>query len=347
MTNEIVKYGNQLNAVPFRNFKPTEMNLFFSIVSRMRDKGTRKVTFTFDELKELSNFSRNGDNKNSFFEVAKKTYGKMLGLNMFNESDGEFHAWVLFTDFVVSQRQQSVTISVNPELQPVLNKIINWTRFGLKEFVDLRSSYSKTMFRLLKQYRTKGERYYPIEEFRYLLDIPNSYRASTIDDRVLKPIKEELSPIFAGFKCQKIYKESKIKKGKKKKSGGKGLKILGYKFTWKPEDPNKDDFKQLFDEQYKIDNVKNNPELNSSEKKHAIDKLLKLPLGTTKDLDVPTLTMLKMAGIEFEKSKSRVKKRRDAKEHHVLETLPDWAKDKSDKLQNKKANKNIMPWERY
>lgn len=328
MSNEIVKYGNQLNAVPFRNFKSNEMNLFFSIVSRMREKGTRKVTFQFDELKRLSNFSRNGDNGNSFYEFSKSTYTKMLGLNMFNEEDGEFHAWVLFTDFVISNHSKTITISVNPDLQPVLNNIAQWTRFGLEEFVNLRSSYSKTMFRLLKQYRTQGKKYYSIDEFRYLLDIPDSYRASTIDDRVLGPIKEELSPIFAGFKIKKEYR------GYKK--GGKGSKIIGYTFTFKPEDPNKNDFKQLFDDQHKIDNVKNNNDLSNDQKKRAIDKILGIPIGSTTDLSVSTF---EMTNSNFEN-----KKRRYVKKHNVSETLPKWA---DDDYKNSNNDKSKMPWERY
>jgi len=33
------------------------MNLFFSIVSRMRDKGDETVRFSFDQLKELSAYN--------------------------------------------------------------------------------------------------------------------------------------------------------------------------------------------------------------------------------------------------------------------------------------------------
>ncbi len=32
------------------------MNLFFSIVSRMREKGDKTVRLTFDQLKDLSNY---------------------------------------------------------------------------------------------------------------------------------------------------------------------------------------------------------------------------------------------------------------------------------------------------
>ncbi|WP_368824253.1 RepB family plasmid replication initiator protein (plasmid) [Lactiplantibacillus pentosus] len=54
MSNELVKYDPELNTIPLRRFTPVEMNLFFSVVSRMRDKGDDTVRFTFDQLKELS-----------------------------------------------------------------------------------------------------------------------------------------------------------------------------------------------------------------------------------------------------------------------------------------------------
>ncbi|HAQ0049568.1 TPA: replication initiation protein, partial [Enterococcus faecium] len=54
MANEIVKYHHELNTIPLRKFTSVEMNLFFSIVSRMRDVGDKKVQFTFEQLKDLS-----------------------------------------------------------------------------------------------------------------------------------------------------------------------------------------------------------------------------------------------------------------------------------------------------
>ncbi|MGX6973413.1 RepB family plasmid replication initiator protein, partial [Vagococcus lutrae] len=56
MANELVKYHSELNTIPLRKFSPVQMNLFFSIVSRMRDKGQNKVTFTFEQLKDLSDY---------------------------------------------------------------------------------------------------------------------------------------------------------------------------------------------------------------------------------------------------------------------------------------------------
>ncbi|MCI0131462.1 RepB family plasmid replication initiator protein, partial [Vagococcus sp. CY53-2] len=44
MVNELVKHHTELNTIPLRKFTPVQMNLFFSIISRMRDKGQNKVT---------------------------------------------------------------------------------------------------------------------------------------------------------------------------------------------------------------------------------------------------------------------------------------------------------------
>ncbi|MEN3245523.1 replication initiation protein [Fructilactobacillus sanfranciscensis] len=268
MSNEIVKYGNALNSVAFRKFNAREMNLFFSIVSRMRNKGSRKVTFTFDELKELSRYKQHGS---KFREDLKSTYNKMLSLNMWYDEGNVAGAWVLFTGFKINFEKSEATISVNPELQPVLNKIASWTRFGLEQFANLRSTYAKTMFRLLKQYRIVGRREFSMEEFRALLDVPKSYGSDAIDRRVLKPIKEELSSIFAGLSVRK-------------KRGGRGGKVVGYIFTWKPEPKNKDDFKksEYWEETNAINNIKNNPELTDNEKFRAIDKVKGLRMGSTK-----------------------------------------------------------------
>ncbi|WP_200781735.1 RepB family plasmid replication initiator protein, partial [Enterococcus faecium] len=58
MANEIVKYEPELNTIPLRKFTPIEMNLFFSIVSRMRDKGNQKIRFYFSQLKDLSAYKQ-------------------------------------------------------------------------------------------------------------------------------------------------------------------------------------------------------------------------------------------------------------------------------------------------
>ena len=60
-TNVITKYGNRLNDIPLRRFNAREMHLFFTIVARVRVKGTEKVVLTFGELMDLTKYTQQGE----------------------------------------------------------------------------------------------------------------------------------------------------------------------------------------------------------------------------------------------------------------------------------------------
>ena len=57
MKKEVIVYKNDMNSIPMRNFNPIEIDLFFTIIGQMRDKGINEITFTFSELKNLSNYN--------------------------------------------------------------------------------------------------------------------------------------------------------------------------------------------------------------------------------------------------------------------------------------------------
>ena len=78
MANEIIKYDSELNTIPLKQFTPVEMNLFFSIISRMRDKKDETVVFSFEQLKELSDYKPTANKR--FIDDLRKTYLKLLSL---------------------------------------------------------------------------------------------------------------------------------------------------------------------------------------------------------------------------------------------------------------------------
>ncbi|MDA5391324.1 replication initiation protein [Loigolactobacillus backii] len=273
MSNEIVKYDPELNTIPLRKFTPVEMNLFFSIVSRMRDKGDETVRFSFDQLKELSAYKPTANNR--FIDDIESTYQKILGLRFGRRSKDGLHRefFVMFTEFEINGHADDpyVDIKIYPKAIKLLNELESWVRYALSEFRDLKSSYAKTMFRLLKQFRTTGYAYFSVADFNELLDVPKSYKSSNINQSVLKPIKEELTPLFRGLTVRKKY-------GK-----GRGKPVIGYSFTWKPEKKDANDFSQgqFQDERQKLFNIQHNAELTEQEKWRAIDKVKGLTLGST------------------------------------------------------------------
>lgn len=232
MVNEIVKYHHELNTIPLRKFTPVEMNLFFSIVSRMREKGDKTVRFTFDQLKDLSNYKATANVR--FVDDLKTTYEKILSLRFGRRSESglSYEMFVMFTKFKINgdTPEPYVDIQIFEDALPLLNGLDSWVRYSLQQFNELQSSYSKTMFRLLKQFRTKGYAYFSKEDFHELLDIPKSYKQPDIDKRVIKPIRQELTAIFKGLTIKKKY-------GK-----GRGKPVIGYQFSFKPEIKQADDF---------------------------------------------------------------------------------------------------------
>lgn len=89
----------------------------------------------------------------------------------------------------------------------------------MDEFVDVKSTYAKTAYRLFKQWKTIGKVKYGIDEFKAKFDIPKSYNISAIDRAVIKPIMSELPAYFENLKVKKL------------KSNSRGTPVIGYEFT--------------------------------------------------------------------------------------------------------------------
>lgn len=221
--NNLVIYKNEFNTVPLRSFTSTEMDLLFSIMSQLRDKGLTEIEFNFNDLKHLSNYNKETA-IDSFISDLEKAYDKLIRLDVKIGSSEEWTKFVFFTKYTISKANKRITIAVNSEFMPIINNLTgNFTRFELEEFTQLSSSYSKEVYRLLKQFRKTGYYRIEIDRFRYLLDIPESYQMGNIDQKVLRPIRKELPQYFKDLKIEKI----RNKRDKRK--------VSALEFKFKPE----------------------------------------------------------------------------------------------------------------
>ncbi len=211
-TKDMVVYKNEFNTVPLRNFTAVEMDLLFTIMSQMKDKGESEIEFTFRELKKLSNYNKETAIK-SFVKDLEKTYDKLISLNVKIGDSKKWTKFVFFTKYTIDNENNTITIGVNSEFIPLINELTgNFTKFELEEVTSLNSSYSKSCYRLLKQFRKTGYYKVSVDRFRFLLDVPESYNMSNFTLRVLNPIETELKEYFENLKINKI----KSKKDKRK-----------------------------------------------------------------------------------------------------------------------------------
>lgn len=217
--SNIVVYKNEFNTVPLRSFNAVEMDLLMTIMSLMREQGLTEIKYSFEELKELSRYNKETA-IDGFIADLESTYSKLINLNVRFETQSEIVRFVFFTRYSINKDERTISIRVNEEFAPLINKMTGeFTRFELQQFTDLKSSYSKTAYRLLKQYRSTGVVRFSIDEFKRLFDVPPSYEICHITERILKPIQKELSPVF---------KNLEIIKHKKRR------RVVGLEFTFLP-----------------------------------------------------------------------------------------------------------------
>lgn len=227
----IIRHDPELNAIPLRDFKSVEMDLLFSIISRVQEKGDNIINITFSELKDLSNYKPTANKR--FIDDIESTYKKLLTLTFGkmskNKLDREY--FIMFTRFRIHGNESVpfVEIQVHDLAIPLINNLDRWVRYTLQEFNALDSRYSKTMYRLLKQFRTTGRAYYHKEQLFELLDVPASYAKKMVnfDNKVLEPILKELSPIFTNLAIKKVH------------ASKRGRPVIAYEFTFEPEPKDK------------------------------------------------------------------------------------------------------------
>lgn len=218
MSNNIVRYNNGLNGVALRTFSPVDMDLFWSICSKMKRKQTNQEVFPFDEIREISKYSQRGTEifANDVIQMADK----LGGMAFYFEDEHTWERLNLFQRFVVDKDKETLTVKVNEQFEFILNSIgSNFTRFELENMTKLNSSYSKELYRQLMAHRDmatrKGAWFVRIEDFRELLAVPKSFRMTNIDKRIFEVAKKEfLTPdengnqIFASFRVEKVKARS-------------------------------------------------------------------------------------------------------------------------------------------
>lgn len=225
MSNEIVKYSNQFNAQALRKFTALDLDLLMAIAARVRDKEIDEVTFTFEELRRLAHVKKNLTDKELAARIVEVN-DRLLACRFRFQDDSRTVQFTLFSGFETDWKTAKLLVAVNPRFSFLLNDLTSqFTRFELAEFTALKSSYAKETYRRLKQYRQTGVWKVSIEEFRRLLDVPESYQTCDLNKRVLKPIQEELWPLL------NLVVHKKFRKG-----AGRGRRSLaGFEFEFDPE----------------------------------------------------------------------------------------------------------------
>ena len=125
-----------------------------------------------------------------------------------------------------SSEELNLLVTFFHKLKEKGTDVLEYSFYELKKLIMLEKNMTvKEFYRRMKQFRKTGFWRCSIDEFRYLMDIPENYKITNIDTRVLKPIMRELGEKY-NLKIEKKYGFS----------GGRGRsRVTGFEFKFSTE----------------------------------------------------------------------------------------------------------------
>lgn len=295
--NEIVKYHNDFNKIKLPSFTEQEQNLLYGILTRIKDNETNTIKFLPSELMEFTTQNYTNKELGDILYILRDKFFKADFMILIEDKEREMigKEWInLFETFKLwypkgdkeYNHLLSVEMKVNPRFTYLVNELTaNFTRFELAEFIAISGKYTKTLYRLLKQYRNTGYLKMEWSEFKRILDIPECYRQIDIDQQILKPAIKELTKERNLFDITRIPFENLTYTKLKGKGRGRGGNVIGIEFSFKKQTDflTKDEqikFLKAGYEELATEAFKNNmAQAENQELKERIEKLEKISYG--------------------------------------------------------------------
>ncbi len=207
--NTYTTYHNNANKVNLGKLSEREANLLFAIFQRLKDQGNTLIRFEPQDLKRMLGIKISYDN---LTRTARSMWNKIKTADFWEVRDiivngrecvSEKNYMLFQVCEIVSNKETKEFLYMDIQLNTSYNYLLNnlgmggqYTSFKLLEFQRVRGKYAKTLYRLLKQYKSTGILSVEWSQFRELLDIPKDYDMTNIDKFVLKIALKELHKIY-------------------------------------------------------------------------------------------------------------------------------------------------------
>lgn len=153
---------------------------------------------------------------------------------------------------IVDEEEEILKVKLTSYAYSMLNEFGNFMSFDMSEFCSFENKYTKTLFRLLKQYENSNlhtsktnsnvkELSMDKDEFVKFMDTPSNYNVNDLERKVINPsIKEIVTKSSFNSTTHKIYSIQNIdyerifeESGSEKNlNGAKKKKVKGFKFIF-------------------------------------------------------------------------------------------------------------------
>lgn len=222
---DLIIYENDMNKLKFGNFTKVSMNFFMALCYFMKNKGTTQFSISFDELKEKAHYTQT--EKKDFINDLNFMTDQMLEVNSMiieNTPSGKkrIYKFDLFPTFVIDEETETLEVAVNERFAWLFNEFDHYTSIDLEEIVGFKSKYTKNLFRLIRQWKSKGELRITgdsnIQDFREKIGVKDTYSNAEMNRRCIAPAINEINESNCSIKNLSYQLEYADRRGKPLKS---------------------------------------------------------------------------------------------------------------------------------
>ncbi|SKA10876.1 Protein involved in initiation of plasmid replication [Cetobacterium ceti] len=219
MKKQELIYHNHVNDLLLGDLSPKVNDIFFSFLFKFKELETDYIEMSFAELKELAKTQRHN---RELIQNLEKLSVKLKQLTTVIRTEKKIEIFSPFRKLIIDIEKSIIKVEIDIDFKKMLFELENnYTITDLKELISLKKSYSKNLYRLLKQWESIKKREFTLEEFKKLLAVPKSYKMCDIDKEILIPSIEELKQYFSNLNVKKIKT---------------GVKVTNLLFSWQDKE---------------------------------------------------------------------------------------------------------------
>jgi len=290
-----IRVHKKVNLQPITFGKESLMNTFYSLLQEYNKQDTYKdLIITKQDLWEMAGFE--GKYQSEYIyelirELTKsETYnlksldtninsigGSMFIITSYKNEDIKIEVPKSFQQLLFYKQDLDLmykakhkkTLTV-PELEYYDKEVKPKSKFLVllkkADILGVKGKYNKRLYSLLMQFKKTGLYFTTWDKFKEILEIPETYKATNIDQRILKPAKKELSKV--GIKITNI----------KKIKNGRSIDKIEIRFKYKDPKKAKEKAKTEVDQKPRIGKAKElgTIKLLKAGKHNLIEKLISL-----------------------------------------------------------------------
>lgn len=193
LKHEMVEYSKDV-ATSINEFSAYELDVFLCLVYVSRSMlDHRKVSETENLKLELPASMVKKFLTGAHNSRVKKAIENIFDTKVYLKDDKYTKVRHLFEGLDYSADYKTIDFELKKEyIKLFYNLSGNFTQHKIKEFTSLKSRYAKRIYQIIMSYKNLYKWEFDANEFRKILDIPDSYGWSDIDVKLMRKIKVEL-----------------------------------------------------------------------------------------------------------------------------------------------------------